>query len=699
MENDSLDSYFLIFLDWLFMSKAAENLLHKAREAATQNDLQKAAESAAAAAQIDPSRADIVRFLGGIYFRLGQIEKCTEALRQALKLDPASPNIFHDLGVSLKREGRFGEAEAILRESVRRSPSAALPSLLSLCDLLCQSARRDEAEKILRLALERAPNNLELLRDLTNLLIQDGRFQDGAVLIERFIQRNGQSVAALEQLSITYQCLNRLDEALAITAATIQAQPPRTLDIRLASYLSIAGRSARLDHRAQAHKLLLAAINQSLPDDNPLAWMSNDTNALRRFAFLMPYYGISDKALMRVFQAIGDSLDHRMPRLPKPKSKPRGKAKLRIGYVSYNFSEHPIGHLLSPFFESHAQTGTDLYLYALHLNDHDPNDYAGRIRATTPHYRDCRGLTALQLAQKIREDEINILIDLDGYLGGGLPEAFAMRPAPLQIHWLQHLAGMPAPFIDYTIVDRILVKDGERNNGNGPLIRLEDAFQCGDRVDLPDQIPSRAEHGLPETGTIFCAFGNWLKIDEEVFACWIEILKGVPDSILWLSDGPVPQSRDLLRQKLKDSGVDGERLIFAPRLPSKAEHINRHKCADLFLDTFTFSAATTTTDALWAGLPVLTCPGATAQSRLSASLLQAVGMKETIMRGPKDYVASAIRIGKSKQQIDLLKSKLARLLPKAHLYDAPRLVAQFKNIYARIWERHQTGAAPDHLDV
>ena len=169
--------------------------------------------------------------------------------------------------------------------------------------------------------------------------------------------------------------------------------------------------------------------------------------------------------------------------------------------------------------------------------------------------------------------------------------------------------------------------------------------------------------------------------------------------MLWLSDGPSERSRALLRDRLTASGLDPARLIFAARIASKPDHIHRHKCADLFLDTFTFSAATTTTDALWAGLPVLTCPGSTGQSRLSASLLEAVGMKDTIVRDKKAYMAFAIRVGKSKSQSELLKRKLARLLPDARLYDAQRLVAQFKDIYTRVWEQHSKGKPPEHVDI
>ena len=678
------------------MSKAAESLFQKAREAVARQDLRKAIENASAAAKIDPGRAELWTFLGELHFNAGTFAKSVEALRFALRAKDGDASAFHNLGVALKREGAFAEAEAMLREAMRREPQKTA-TILSLSDLLVVCARQQEAQALLAQSLTRAPNNFDFLRELTNLYIQEGHHAEAVTLAEQFIARNGQTIPALEQLSVAYQCINRLDEALEITAATIKARPPKTLDIRLASYLSIAGRIARLDHRAQARHLLLPALEQSLPENARPRWMMNDTNALRRLSFLLPYYGIEDRLLMRVFNAIGDTLHARNPRLPETKH--RASAKLRVGFVSYNFSEHPIGHLLSPFFEAHGTTGADLYLYALHLNANDPSDYAGRIRATTPNYRDCRGLTPAQLAAQIRADNISILIDLDGYLGGGLPEAFAMRPAPIQIHWLQHLAGMPAPFIDYTIVDRVLVKDDERDNGNGPLIRLADAFQCGDRVTLPEGEPQRADHGLPEDVTVFCAFGNWLKIDEEVFAAWIHILKSVPDSVLWLSDGPSARSRDYLRAQLAAQGLEPARLIFAPRLASKAEHIHRHRCADLFLDTFTFSAATTTTDALWAGLPVLTRPGTTGQSRLSASLLQAVGMTETIVTDTKAYISFATRIGKSKAQSELLKRKLFRALPSARLYDATRLVAQFKEIYTRAWKRHESGLPPEHFDI
>jgi protein O-GlcNAc transferase len=410
---------------------ATDALLQKARKAANNQNIDEAIATAQAAALADPSRADVWKFLGTLHFQRGALAQASDAFRNALRANPGDTALFHDLGVVLKLEGRIGEAEAMLRESLRRNPGF-VGSAISLGDVLRSAARHADAEQVYRDAMMRSPADFGPLRELANLLLEKGRAGEAVTLAQQFMQRNGQSIDALETVSVCLQVLDKLDDAIAITSQTIARQPPTTLDIRLASYASLSGRLARLDQREIARSLIVANIEQSLPANNRARWMSNDLNALRRLSFLCPYYAIEDHLLMRIFNAIGDMTAARIPKLVTGQHAPN--APLRVGFVSHNFSEHPIGHLLSPFFEAHGATGAELYLYALHINSHDPNDYAGRIRATTPHYRDCRRWSAGQLARQIRADNISILIDLDGYLGGGMPEAFAMRPAPVQIH-------------------------------------------------------------------------------------------------------------------------------------------------------------------------------------------------------------------------------------------------------------------------
>ena len=683
---------------------SADDLLARARLAQREGRLGDALAAARDASTLAPERVDIWNSRATLHYHAGQFRAAADCFRTALHLAPTQTHLFHDLGVVLKRDGRFAEAEAFLREATRRAPDQPA-SPFALANLLWRIARIAEAEPIYRDLIARFPDNLDVLADLAQMLRDTGRGAEAVPLVEAFVAKNGRSVEALTQLSVCYELGGRLDEALDITRECLERAPPQGLDFRLASYVSIAGRAARLDHRARAGELVAALLPKSLPAQSPGRAFHTDVNALRRYAFLFPYYGIEDAALMRCIAAASRMVAAQTPPLPTPALPaparpvdPAGR-KLRVGYVSYNFCEHPIGHLLSPFFEAHGASGTDLYLYALHVNSYDPNGYAARIRRTTPHYRDVRGRSAADIAAQVRADGIDILIDLDGYLGGGKPEVFAMRAAPVQIHWIQHLAGMPAPFIDYTIVDRVLVRDGERDNGNGPLIRLHDAFQCGDRVPLPAGQPSRAAVGLPDKGTVYCAFGNWLKIDGEVFDAWLEILAAVEGSVLWLSHDGKPGSGDDLRARLASAGLDPARLIFAPRLDDKAGHLYRHRAADLFLDTFTFSAATTTTDALWAGLPVLTRPGPTGQSRLAESLLRATGFTETIVPDRATYVAAAVRLGRDPAAVAALKARLTALLPQAPLYDAGRFVRQFRAIYETVWARHRAGGAPSHIDI
>lgn len=645
----------------------------------------------------NPNQPQLWAQLGAIHFARNEFKPAADCFRNALFFDANNASRFHDLGVALKREGRFSEAEAMLRESVRRNPDRPA-SALSLASMLVHHGRIDEADALLRDAAERMPGDFDVLRDLANHLVETGRAAEAADHALRFIKRNGKTTAALAQLSVCFEAQSLLDQALDVTALSVTQEPPTQLDIRLASYASIAGQLARFDHRARAAAMLRDAIPASLPEGKRADWRRNDTNALRRFAYSLPYYQTPDPLLMRVFTAIGDALAARADRLPPPS--PPDTQRLRVGYVSHNFTNHPIGHLLSHVFEAHGAAGADLFVYSSHRNRSDANDYAGRIeRAVGAGYRDCRGWTDDRMIAQIRRDGLHILIDLDGYLAGGRPEIFARRPAPVQIHWLQHLAGMPAPFIDWTIVDRVLVRDEERNSGAVPLIRLVDAFQCGDQVSLPAKPPRRADHGLPESAFVFCAFGAWLKIDEEVFDAWLEILRAVPDGVLWLAEGGTSASRDALRRRAQDAGVAPERLVFAPRLDDKSAHLDRHRCADLFLDTFAFSAATTAMDALWAGLPVLTRPGPTAQSRLAESHLRAVGIADLIVRDTQAYVATAIRLSRERAELDKLKKRLKLLAPKSRLFNAERMAKQLGQVYAEAWRRHVSGAPKEHFDV
>ncbi len=637
-------------------------------------------------------------FSGATLYRQRRYPEAVDYFRTAMRLNPENPDIYADLGVALRADQRVGEAEAMLRESIRRNPKNPLP-VFTLANLCMSQRRYPEAEHLYRGLLAANPDSLPALENLASLLIEINRPADAMVLIDAFLIRNPDHIQGLTYKAIALDRLGQLDSALEAAQRSIVLDPPRRLEMRLASYMSLVGRTGRLDLRPHVLALVDEATSLSLPDDAPERWYEAERNALRRFTYLFPYYGIKDRDLLKVHRALGNQIAANFP--PTILHPPTRPGKLRVGYLSYNFGNHPIGQLLSVFFEAHGHETAELFLYSLHQQAPtvDVDLYGQRIQATADQYRDCRNLSDRELSRLIRADDLHVLIDLDGYLHGGRPEVLATRPARIQIHWLQSLAGSPAPFFDYTIVDRVIVPDAERDQGNGPLIRLADAFQCGEKLALSPILPSRANEGLPEKGFVFCVFGNWLKIDQEVFDIWTKILSEIPDSVLWFTAGPTPESMNTLRQMTADRGLDPNRLVMAQRTPDKSSHIDRHRLADLFLDTFTFSAATTTTDALSAGLPVLTKQGCTAQGRLSESLIRAVGPTELIVTTADDYIETAIRLAREPTELAQHKQALADALPNARLFDAKRMARQFDHIYAMTWQRYQAGEPPCHFDV
>jgi predicted O-linked N-acetylglucosamine transferase (SPINDLY family) len=645
---------------------------------------------------LSPREDRLWALLGQAHFHVNRFAEAVTALREALRLKPDHAAHCGDLGIALRADGRVTEAEALLREAIRRDGANPL-SRFALGNLFVSQRRHEEAIAVFGSILAQNPGFFPAIENLASLFSDLGRLQDALKLIETALQRAPQDHRLYSMLAIILDKGGNQNAALDVTLKAIALDPPKTLDMRLASFMSLTGRTGRLDLRDKVMELLRPAINETLSDDQPESWRKFDRNALRRFIFLFPYYGIPDRALMKVHSTVGNAIAASFPaeNLP-PRSK---KEKIRIGYLSYNFGNHPIGHLLSCFFEAHGHQDHEVFLYATHIFAQDASGYGERLKQAADHFIDCRGWTDQFFANRIRADEIDILIDLDGYMHGGRPEMLATRVAPVQIHWLQSLAGCPAPYIDYTIVDRILVPDEERDQGNGPLIRLADAFQCGELFDLPPSPPSRASHDLPDDAFVFCAFGNWLKIDEHVFNDWMTILKAVPKSVLWLTSGPLPTSLSTLQRYAEAQGVEGSRLIVAPRTDDKISHIDRHRCADLYIDTYTFSAATSATDALSAGLPVLTKRGSTAQSRLAESLIRATGVPQLIVEDRQAYIETAITLAKNPDQLKNHQKALRDALPNAPLFDAHRMVHQFDMIYDHIITRYRAGLKPEHFDV
>jgi predicted O-linked N-acetylglucosamine transferase (SPINDLY family) len=320
------------------------------------------------------------------------------------------------------------------------------------------------------------------------------------------------------------------------------------------------------------------------------------------------------------------------------------------------------------------------------------------VTASFERFVDARCYSDEQIADLIRALEIDIAVDLMGFTTDSRTGIFARRPAPVQAHYLGYPGTMGARYIDYIIADRVVVPDNQREFYSEKLVLLPDSYLVNDRKrSIADRTFTRTELGLPLDGFVFCCFNNNHKITPRVFDCWMRILGQVEGSVLWLFQDN-PKAADNLRKEALARGVNAERLIFARRMPP-SDHLARHRAADLFLDTLPYNAHTTAADALWAGLPVLTCLGETFVGRVAASLLNAVGVPELITTTPEDYEALAITLAMRPDELAAIRTRLEAHRLTTPLFDTQRFTAHIEAAYTAMHARHQAGLAPDHIAI
>ena len=384
------------------------------------------------------------------------------------------------------------------------------------------------------------------------------------------------------------------------------------------------------------------------------------------------------------------------PELPAIAPRPRLN-KARIGYFSREFYTHPVMILMAGVFEAHARSQYEVIAFSYGALSND--EFGQRLQRGVDHFIDVREKSDRDIALLAREMQIDIAVDLAGHTGFGRTGIFALRAAPLQVNYLGYAGTMGADYMDYLVADGTVVPEGYEKYYAEKIVRLPGSFLPHDSArEVANKVYSRGELGLPSTGFVFCCFNNSYKITPDVFDSWMRILARVPNSVLWLSQNNEIVV-DNLRREASGRGVDAERLIFATRMPSPADHLARHRAADLFLDTLPYNAHATAIDALWAGLPVLTLPGSGFASRVAASLLNAVQLPELIANSVGSYEDTAVHMAENPRHLTAIKEKLARNRLGSPLFDTPSFVKHLETGYARMLERLHAGLPPDHLSV
>jgi protein O-GlcNAc transferase len=366
--------------------------------------------------------------------------------------------------------------------------------------------------------------------------------------------------------------------------------------------------------------------------------------------------------------------------------------RIRVAYLSADFRDHAVALLTTGLFEQHDKSRFEVTGMSFGTAQNSP--LRRRLEDAFEHFLDVANKTDGEIANLIRENEIDIAVDLMGHTQNGRLGILARRPAPIQVHYIGYAGTIGTNYLDYILADSTIIPEGHRRFYAEQVVWLPDSYLASDnRRAISPRTPTRRECGLPEDGFVFCSFNNPYKIGPKIFKLWMRLLRATPNSVLWLSETN-PIALNNLRREAERCGISLRRLIFAPKIPENSDHLARQRLADLFLDTLPYNAHTTASDALWAGVPVLTCLGETFAGRVAASLLRAIGLPELITTSPEDYEALALSLAGDPSRLASIKAKLTRNRDTYPLFDTKRFARHIEAAYATMWQNYMSGRPP-----
>ena len=620
-----------------------------------------------------PENPQLWTNLGIAREKLLDFQGALEAYDRALAITYAQPAARMNRGYVLSRLGRFEQALANNRLLVNEYPDDP-DAHYNLAEVLLVLRRGEEALQICRTALHLAPGHAKALIVSGLALSVLGRFEDARQVFK----------AALASDPVAVR--NYVNPFDAERSDNVDRFDPELIYLaRAYERFHDCDWPGREDFIEQFLDIVRGRISSGGPIGDP----SVAYNALT-----LP---VAASLRLEIARTLSAGFSARSSRKVNPVWQPRESAgRLRVGYLSPDFREHLNAYLLRPLVDLHDRANFEIVCYS--SGPADDSEIRDRVRSASDEFVEIIGLDADTVADRIREDGIDILVDVGGFTTFSRPDVLVRQPAPIQVSYLGFPGTLGMPAVQYRITDRIATPSSQRDAWSESLVYLPETFFIYDRFEpLPEFSLSRADYALPESGFVFCSFNNYYKIEPGIFGLWMEILHAVPMSVIWLT-GRNPVATANLRREAEARGVAGDRLIFAP-FESRDRYRSRFRLADLFLDTATFNAMTTASDALAAGLPVLTLAGSAFPERVAASLLAAAGFHEGIVESVDAYRRKAIGWGISPRLLrDARREKLAHPL-KTALFDTEGRVRQLEAAYREMRHRLETGMPPESFDV
>ncbi len=626
---------------------------------------------------LNPKNAEAYNNIGNAMHKLGRDEEAIPSYHQALLIRPNYAEAHYNLGNALLALSRHDEAMASYDRAIEIKPDFAEPHSNRGSALLALN-RHEDAIASCRRALAINPGYAEAYNNLGLALAAFGRYEEAAVNHRKAIAVKADMAPAYMNLASALSKLTLLDQANESYERARELAPEDVglqslhvgLKRRMCNWTNLAEEEGRLTQTIETGKSGVLPFVPLVYLDDPQLQMRAAQTHIQQVKFeLLPHFWN------------GTVYAHE---------------KIRIAYLSADFHEHATAYLMAELFERHDRGRFEITAFSWGRDD--KSAMRRRLEAGFDRFLNVRAASDVEIAHQVRDLEIDIAVDLKGYTEECRPLIFARRPAPIQVNYLGYPGTMGASFIDYILVDPFVVPAEQQEFFTEKLVHLPECYQPNDgKREIAAQTPARAECGLPERGFVFACFNNNHKITPAFFDIWMRLLRAVPGSVLWLLQDN-PWTAENLRGQAQARDVSPDRLVFAPRckLP---EHLARQRLADLFLDTLPYNAHTTTSDALWAGLPVLTCAGRSFAARVAGSLLRAAGLPELVTHSIEDYEALALKLARDPGLLAGIRRKLAANRLTTPLFDCERYCRHLEAAYQHMWRTWQNGEPPRPIAV
>jgi len=663
-----------------------ERALKSALRYHTAGELHAAADLYNKILTVDPNHADSLHLLGVIACQSGDNDTAVDLINRAIQINSGNAIYYNNIGNALSNQSNFEEASACYSKALAIKPDYA-EAHNNMGAALKNQGKNNKAIACFQKALEINPNYVEACNNMGAALRKRGMLNEAIAWYQKALEIRPDYAEAYHNMGNVLKTQGKSTQAVTCYSKALEIKPDyaeacRNLVDQLqqtCSWQELDGLTVRLD--AFTKRALDKGTRAAEP---PFISLARHADPARNYAIAKSW---SDE-IVRATENIKPTFSFDGTRLCK--------RKIVIGYLSNDFCNHPVAHQMLSLYGLHNRDEFQVFCYS--YGKDDGSYYRLKIQRDCDRFIDIRDLSHVEAAKRIHADRVDILVDLMGHTLGSRLEICALRPAPVQVSYLGFLGTTGADFFDYIITDRIVTPEDHAQYYSENFVYLPHCYQVNDHAQMIlEKDWKKSDFGLPEGSFVFCSFNQGYKIEPVMFNSWMKILRHVPESVLWLLSGGETTEKNL-KERAEARSVSSERLIFAKKLPIN-EHLARLRLAGLALDTRIYNGGATTSNALWAGVPVITMQGAHFVSRMTSSSLKAIGLPDLITHSLEDYEALAVGLARDHGALEGLRQKLADNRLKDSLFDTQRFVKNLERAYKEMWRIFSSMERPRRIEV